>query len=92
MLNLSVSLDFFEWMVRCARLGAISLDVLHCNKRSEHHEYQLLSRVIYFVNSFAGFALSAVSALRESATFSRFDATGIARRADHQLNFFVVKT
>jgi hypothetical protein len=37
-------------------------------------------------------ALSALSALHESATFSRFDATVGAWKADHQGHFFIVKT
>jgi hypothetical protein len=39
-----------------------------------------------------GLALNALGALRESATFSAFNSTVCVRRADHQLNFFIVKT
>jgi hypothetical protein len=46
MLNLSMNLDFFEWIFRCVRLDAISLDMLHCDKKSEHQSYQLLSIAI----------------------------------------------
>jgi hypothetical protein len=45
-LNLRMNLDFFESIFGCARLDAISLDALHCDKKSKHHEYQLLSIVI----------------------------------------------
>jgi hypothetical protein len=83
MLNLSMNLDFFESIFRCARLDAISLDALHCDNKSEHQWYQFLSIVIELVNPFAGFAISALSALLESATFSRFDATVGDRRMDH---------
>jgi hypothetical protein len=43
------------------------------------------------VNSFAELALSALSALRESATFSLFDPIVRDLSGVHQLNFFIVK-
>jgi uncharacterized protein YcaQ len=91
MLNLSTNFEFFDSIFRFARLDAISLDVLHDDMKFEHHEYQLLSRVIYLVNSFAGFALTALSALRQFATFSGFDPIVRDRTGVHQLNFFIVK-
>jgi hypothetical protein len=36
MLNLSLKLGFFGSIFRCARLGAISLDGLDCDQKSEH--------------------------------------------------------
>jgi hypothetical protein len=65
MLNLSVNIDFVESIFICARLGTISLDVLHCDEWAEHQQYRLSSGVIALVNSFAELALSALSALCE---------------------------
>jgi hypothetical protein len=90
-LNLSTNFEVCELIFRCARLDAISLDVLHDDTKFEHHEYQLLSIVISLVNSFAGFALSALSTLRNFATFSGFDPILRDPRAVHQLKFFIVK-
>jgi hypothetical protein len=87
MLNLRMNLDFVESIARCVRLDAISLDVLRGDTKSEHEECQILSLVSYLANSFAELALSALSALRESATFSRFDAIVRDPSGVHQLNF-----
>jgi hypothetical protein len=60
MLDLSPSSGYFESIFICARLGTISLDILHGDESALHQWWPISSVVIASLISFGELALSAL--------------------------------